>query len=58
MTWLSEGTSRHCGRNEGQTAGVVVTRSAGDVTFGDLVVVLFMSVVNSVGVPVAICVVS
>ena len=58
ISWLSEGTSRHFGRNEGQTPGVVVTGPAGDVIFGDSVVVLFMSVVNSVGVPVAMGVVS
>ena len=58
MSWLSEDTCRHCGRNEGQTPGGIFTRSAGDVIFGDLVVVLFMSVVNSVGVPVAMDVVS
>ena len=58
ISWLSDGTSRHFGRNEGQTPGVIVTRSAGDVTLGDLVVVLLMSVVNSVGVPVAMGVVS
>ena len=50
IRWFPEGTFTHFdGRNEGQAA---------DVTFGDLVVVLFMSVVNSVDVPVAMDVVS